>query len=53
FVLADEYQDTSAAQAGMLEALTGPGAHLTVAADPYQSIYSFRGADLHNVEQFP
>ena len=27
--------------------------NVTVAADPYQSIYSFRGADLSNVDRFP
>jgi len=50
YVLVDEYQDTTAAQAGLLDRLsTG---NITVAADPYQSIYSFRGTDLNNVERF-
>ncbi|MEZ5175824.1 MAG: ATP-dependent DNA helicase [Acidimicrobiia bacterium] len=52
-VLADEYQDTSRAQADLLFGLVGTDASLTVAADPYQSIYSFRGTDLHNVLEFP
>lgn len=52
-VLVDEYQDTTPAQAALLEALVGPGGNLTVAADPYQSVYSFRGADLTNVDRFP
>ncbi len=53
FVLVDEYQDTTPAQVGLLQRLTAVGRNLTVAADPYQSIYSFRGADLHNVALFP
>ncbi len=53
YVLVDEYQDTTIAQARLLELLVSGGANLTVAADPYQSIYSFRGTDLANVQQFP
>ena len=53
YVLVDEYQDTTSAQARLLELIAGDGDNLTVAADPYQSIYSFRGADLHNVDRFP
>jgi superfamily I DNA/RNA helicase/CRISPR/Cas system-associated exonuclease Cas4 (RecB family) len=53
YVLVDEYQDTTAAQAGLLEELVGSHHNLTAAADPYQSIYSFRGADLENVYRFP
>lgn len=53
YVLVDEYQDTSAVQARILELLTQPHRNITVTADPYQSIYSFRGADLTNVTRFP
>ncbi|NND02931.1 MAG: ATP-dependent helicase, partial [Acidimicrobiia bacterium] len=53
YVLVDEYQDTTLAQARLLAALTHPHNHLTVAADPYQSVYSFRGARLENVVEFP
>ena len=52
FVLVDEYQDTTPAQARLLELATLPHRNLTVTGDPYQSIYSFRGADLANVAQF-
>ena len=52
FVLVDEYQDTTAAQARMLQLLTDDHRRLTAAADPYQSVYSFRGAELLNVERF-
>jgi superfamily I DNA/RNA helicase len=52
FVLVDEYQDTTTAQARMLQLLTADHRRLTAAADPYQSVYSFRGAELQNVERF-
>jgi superfamily I DNA/RNA helicase/RecB family exonuclease len=52
-VVADEYQDSSPAQAEMLFLLAATGRDLTVAADPYQSIYSFRGSDIANVFSFP
>ncbi len=52
-VLVDEYQDTTHAQARLLRAAGIGGASLTAAADPYQSIYSFRGAALENVARFP
>ncbi|MCL1601504.1 MAG: ATP-dependent helicase [Actinomycetia bacterium] len=52
-VAADEYQDTSPAQARLLLGLAANTPELVVAADPYQSIYSFRGTDLNNVFEFP
>lgn len=52
-LLVDEYQDTTFAQAAMLEALAGAPMNLTVAADPYQSVFSFRGAEVANVAAFP
>lgn len=52
-VVADEYQDTSPVQAHLLLGLASNTKNLLVAADPYQSIYSFRGTDLHNVFTFP
>ncbi|MBN2113519.1 MAG: ATP-dependent helicase [Acidimicrobiia bacterium] len=53
YVLVDEYQDTTLAQARLLQGLYRPHRNLTVAGDPYQSIYSFRGAALTNVADFP
>ncbi|MGI9667391.1 MAG: ATP-dependent helicase [Acidimicrobiia bacterium] len=53
YIVADEYQDTSPVQAQLLTALARSSTHLIVAADPYQSIYSFRGADINNVFDFP
>ena len=52
YVLVDEYQDTTTAQVRLLQALQKAGYEILVAADPYQSIYSFRGASLENVESF-
>jgi superfamily I DNA/RNA helicase/RecB family exonuclease len=52
-VVADEYQDTSPAQAEMAFLLAADTQNLVVAADPYQSIYSFRGTDINNVFAFP
>jgi superfamily I DNA/RNA helicase/RecB family exonuclease len=52
-VVADEYQDTSPAQAEMAFLLAANTQNLVVAADPYQSIYSFRGTDINNVFTFP
>jgi len=53
FILVDEYQDTTFAQARLLRSLSSHHNNLTVAADPYQSVYSFRGARLENVVEFP
>ncbi len=53
YLLVDEYQDTTNAQVRLLRAIYATHRNLTVAADPYQSIYSFRGADLSNVHRFP
>ena len=50
--MVDEYQDTSPAQAEMARLLAAPHGNLTVAGDPYQSIYSFRGAELRNIAAF-
>ncbi|MBU1492659.1 MAG: ATP-dependent helicase, partial [Actinobacteria bacterium] len=53
YVLVDEYQDTTVAQAQLLERLTRSRRNLTVAGDPYQSIYSFRGTAITNIAEFP
>jgi len=52
YVLVDEYQDTTTAQVRMLQTLQGRDHHILAAADPYQSIYSFRGATVENVASF-
>ncbi len=53
FLLVDEYQDTTTAQVRLLERLSRRHRNLTVAADPYQSVYSFRGASYRHVVSFP
>ena len=52
YLLVDEYQDTTGAQVELLRRLVEPHGNLTVTADVGQSIYSFRGADLGNVDRF-
>ncbi|HET9259830.1 MAG TPA: ATP-dependent DNA helicase [Acidimicrobiia bacterium] len=52
YVLVDEFQDTSPAQAEMAELLARAEGNLTVAGDPYQSIFSFRGAEVRNIATF-
>jgi superfamily I DNA/RNA helicase/RecB family exonuclease len=52
-VLVDEYQDTDPAQEALLHALAGDGRELIAVGDPDQSIYAFRGADVHAIGRFP
>ncbi|HXR52888.1 MAG TPA: ATP-dependent helicase, partial [Steroidobacteraceae bacterium] len=51
-ILVDEYQDTNALQARILDALKPDGAGLTVVGDDAQSIYSFRAAAVENILGF-
>ncbi len=52
-VLVDEYQDTNRLQASILLALKPDGRGLTVVGDDAQAIYSFRGATVRNILDFP
>ncbi len=52
-VLVDEYQDTNLLQAAILLALKPDGRGVTVVGDDAQSIYSFRGATVRNILDFP
>ncbi|MCL7382405.1 ATP-dependent DNA helicase [Streptomyces sp. 35G-GA-8] len=52
-VFVDEYQDTDPAQVRLLRALAGGGRALVAFGDPDQSIYTFRGADVNGILDFP
>ncbi|MGW0872298.1 ATP-dependent helicase [Streptomyces sp. NPDC002740] len=52
-VYVDEYQDTDPAQVRLLHALAGGGRGLVAFGDPDQSIYTFRGADVNGILDFP
>lgn len=52
-VLVDEYQDTNRLQAEILLAMKPDGRGVTVVGDDAQSIYSFRGATVRNILDFP
>ena len=52
-ILVDEYQDTNALQASILLSLKPEGHGLTVVGDDAQAIYSFRGATVRNILDFP
>lgn len=53
YVMADEYQDTNAVQARITMLLGGENNNIMVVGDDSQSIYSFRGARVQNILQFP
>ena len=52
FILVDEYQDTNHTQYALIRHLSGKSKGVTVTGDPDQSIYSWRGADIHNILNF-
>lgn len=51
-ILVDEYQDTNAVQCELIDLMAGDGAVMAV-GDDAQSIYSWRGADMKNILNFP
>ena len=51
-VLLDEYQDTSIAQRRFLYSFFGEGHPVTAVGDPFQAIYGWRGASVHNINGF-
>ncbi|GIW12578.1 MAG: DNA helicase [Tepidiforma sp.] len=51
-VLVDEFQDTNPAQYVLARELASVHGNITVVGDPDQGIYSWRSADIRNVEHF-
>ncbi len=52
FVLVDEFQDTNSIQYAWLKNLAGSGGSLFAVGDDDQSIYSWRGAEVENMQKF-
>jgi DNA helicase-2/ATP-dependent DNA helicase PcrA len=53
YVMVDEYQDTNRLQAAILTGMKPGGEGVMVVGDDAQSIYSFRGATVRNILDFP
>lgn len=52
YILVDEYQDTNSVQVSIVRQLSEVNQRVCVVGDDYQSIYSFRGANIDNILDF-
>ncbi len=52
YIMVDEYQDTNTAQFELIRLLADQSHNLCVVGDDDQSIYKFRGANIHNILDF-
>ncbi len=53
YLMVDEYQDTNRLQAELVQLLAFTHKNVMAVGDDSQSIYSFRGANFHNIMDFP
>ena len=53
YIMVDEYQDTNKLQAEIIKRLAAGHKNVMVVGDDAQSIYSFRGATIRNILDFP
>jgi len=53
YILVDEYQDTNIIQGNILRKMRKKNKNIMVVGDDAQSIYSFRGATVRNILDFP
>lgn len=53
YILVDEFQDTNIVQSQLIYELASEHQNITVVGDDCQSIYSFRGATVQNILEFP
>ncbi|MCR5413774.1 MAG: ATP-dependent helicase [Kiritimatiellae bacterium] len=52
-VLVDEYQDTNGLQAEFTDLIAGKNRNIMAVGDDFQCIYTWRGAMIENIMQFP
>jgi DNA helicase II / ATP-dependent DNA helicase PcrA len=53
YIMVDEYQDTNKIQADIVRLLSAAHGNIMVVGDDAQAIYSFRGATIRNILDFP